>query len=346
MAFRRHCLLITRASLPGAAIAALSLSLCLASEGCGSSPASVQQASVSIPITPDLAGQENNAPPPDQTGGFDGHRAYEHVAKLVSFGPHPPGSEGIHRAQEYIHTQLQGFGCKVEDQDFHANTPVGSVAMKNIVVKIPGATANIILLGTHYDTDTVDQNGQKMTNFVGADDGGSSTGVMLELARHLCKRQGSLSIWIAFFDGEEALQQWSATDSLYGSREMAARMAMSGDLKRLKAFLLADLVGGRNLHMKREANSTPWLRDVVWNTAARLGHTDIFVPQETGAIEDDHLPFMHRGVPCVDVVDLENNQSYWHTPQDTLDKISARSLAIVGHVFLESIPAVEKHAGR
>jgi Zn-dependent M28 family amino/carboxypeptidase len=276
---------------------------------------------------------EDAAPPPEKTAGFDGQKAYDHVKKIVEIGPRPAGSPGIHKAQEYILGQLHNFGCKVEEDDFGASTPVGRIQMKNLLVKIPGASPNAILLTTHYDTLLKD-------NFVGADDGASSTGLMLELARLFCGRKQDLSIWIAFFDGEEAVKNWHKdNDNTYGSREMAAKLAASGDLKRIKAMMLADIVGSKNLRIKRESNSTPWLTDLVWSTAARLGYSDIFVAEKT-AIEDDHLPFLKRGVNCVDVIDLEI--PYWHTTQDTLDKISPRSLAIVGHVFAESIGELRK----
>jgi Peptidase family M28 len=274
-------------------------------------------------------------PPPASTGGFDGQRAYQYVADQVAIGPRSAGTEGDRRAQEYIVAKLQSFGCPVDQEDFHAQTPIGTVVMKNIVAKIPGASPNIVLLATHYDT-------KRLAGFVGADDGGSSTGVMLEMARLLCQRKNALTIWIAFFDGEEAFGEWSADDSTYGSRELAARMALSGDLPRLKAMLLADIVGSRNLRLRRESNSTGWLTDMIWNTAARLGYQDIFV-HDTTTIEDDHLPFLRRNVTAADIIDLEI--PYWHTTEDTLDKISPRSLAIVGHVLIEVLPQLEKKFG-
>jgi glutaminyl-peptide cyclotransferase len=307
--------------------------------GCGSSPSPGQQTAAAAPAAPPP--QKSDAPPADQTGGFDGQRAYEHVAKLVGIGPRPAGSENMRRSQEYIHAQLKSFGCAYEDDDFHAQTPIGSVAMKNIVAKIPGKSPGILLLGTHYDTGA--EGRVPRDKFLGADDGGSSTGLLLELARNLCNRQNNLTIWIAFFDGEESYVKWSDTDSTFGSRQMAAQLALSGEIKRIKAFLLADLIGGPNLRIKRESNSTPWLTDLVWATAARLGYSATFISDET-TIEDDHLPFLHRNVPSVDVIDLE--QPYWHTLDDTLDKIHGRSLAIVGHVFLESISAIDKKFAR
>jgi glutaminyl-peptide cyclotransferase len=303
-------------------------------------PAAARSAtSVSGPqVSPVTAGAANAAPPASQTGGFDGARAYGYVAKLVSFGPHPPASAAIQNVQKYIRSQLEGFGCSVDEDDFHAQTPIGTLAMKNIVAKVPGAGRGIILLLTHYDT-------KRVANFVGAEDGGSSTGLMLEMARLVCKdKKQPNAVWIAFLDGEEAqLDQWSDADSVYGSRELAARLAVSGDLKRVRAVILADMVGQKNLDISRESNSTKWLTDLLWKTAARLGYKDVFVPRELEAIDDDHLPFLHRGVPAVDLIDLADYQAmgYWHTPEDTLDKISPRSLAIVGHVILESVKELQ-----
>src|SRR5712692_11051618 len=172
----------------------------------------------------------DDAPPPEKSGGFDGKRAFAHVAKQVSFGPHPSGSPAIIQVQDYIQSELKSYGCKVETDSFASDTPAGRLPMKNILVKISGEKPSIILLGTHYDTKRLD-------NFVGADDAGSSTGVMLELARLLCSQHGRYNVWIAFFDGEEAVKDWSETDSRFGSRQMAARLSASGDLPKVKAFL-------------------------------------------------------------------------------------------------------------
>jgi glutaminyl-peptide cyclotransferase len=296
--------------------------------GCKSKGAEASTApfmsSVATP-PPQLA---DEAPAPEKTGGFDGKRAFAHVAKQVSFGPHPSGSPAIAQVQDYLLSELKSYGCTVETDAFSSDTPIGRLAMKNILVKIPGEKPGIILLGTHYDTLLKE-------NFVGADDAGSSTALMLELARLLCPQHGKYAVWIAFFDGEEAMKQWSETDSRYGSRQMAARLSTSGDIKKIRAFMLADIVGGRNAQFPRESSSTPALIDLVWNTAAKLGYSAIFLNTSASA-EDDHDSFMKRGVPAVDVIGDFVNNGYWHTPQDSLDKISAKTLAIVGHVFLES----------
>jgi glutaminyl-peptide cyclotransferase len=282
---------------------------------------------------------------PSATGGFDGAQAYEHVRKLVEIGPRPPGSDGIHRAQIYIIGQLKSFGCQVEEHDFHGSTPLGDIAMKNIIVKIPGTGSDIVLYTTHYDT-------VRLPNFVGADDGGSGTGTMLELARVLCagNKKSALNVWIVFFDGEEAQDewadknsvQWTNTNSTFGSREMAASMALSGELKRVRAMILADMIGPSDLKIKRDTGSTRWLTDLIWSTAARLGYGNVFVNESTTVGGDDHFSFIRRGVPGCDIIDFDVAPTYWHTPQDTLDKVDPRSLAIVGHVFLETLPELEK----
>ena len=274
-----------------------------------------------------------DALPAEKTGGFDGKAAYEHVAKMVSFGPRPAGSQAIAQTQDYILSQLQSFGCTVEADAFSADTPAGRLPMKNILVKTQGERPGVILLGTHYDT-------LKKDNFVGADDAGSSTGLMLELARQLCPKHGRYAVWIAFFDGEEAVEHWSDTDSRYGSRQMAAKLAISGDLPKVKAFLLADIVGGKTARIPREANSTKALSNLVYTTAKRLGYGNLFVDEEKGA-EDDHDSFLKRKVPSVDVIGDFISNGYWHTPQDNMEQISAKTLGMVGHVFLETVKELQ-----
>jgi len=276
-------------------------------------------------------------------GNFDGARAYEHVRQLVEIGPRPPASEGIHRAQAYIIGQLKSFGCPVEEHDFHASTALGELAMKNIIVKLSGTSSGVVLYTTHYDT-------VRIPNFVGADDGGSGTGTMLELARLFCARKNSLNVWIVFFDGEEAQGnwtdaasvQWKDNNNTYGSREMAAQMALSGDLKRTKAMILADMIGPANVRITRDTGSTPWLTNFIWDTAAQLGYKNNFVNEDYAVGGDDHFSFIRRGVAGCDLIDFSVRDTYWHTPQDTLDKVDPKSLAIVGQVLAETLPRFEK----
>jgi glutaminyl-peptide cyclotransferase len=279
----------------------------------------------------------------DSYPSFDGTRAYQHVRHLVEIGPRPPASDGIHRAQTYIVGQLKSFGCPVEEHDFHASTVLGDLAMKNIIVKLAGTSSGIVLYTTHYDT-------VRIPNFVGADDGGSGTGTMLELARLLCARKNSLNVWIVFFDGEEAQGNWTdaasvrwnndGSNNTFGSREMAAQMALSGELKRVKAMILADMIGPPNAKITRDTNSTPWLTDFIWATAAQLGYQTTFVDRNYPVTGDDHFSFIRRGVAGCDLIDF--SIPYWHTTQDTLDKIDPKSLAIVGQVLAETLPRLEK----
>jgi glutaminyl-peptide cyclotransferase len=320
---------------------------CAIACGGSSQPASTASpsagASTSAPAATSQAAQAGKptelAPPADQTGGFDGTKAFDHVAKIVGFGPRPPASEGIHRTQEYIISQLKSSGCEVEEDDFHASTPVGDVAMKNIVAKAPGTGQGIILLLTHYDSLS------SVKDFVGAEDSASSTGLMIEMARQLCATKEPNSVWMAFLDGEEAFVDWNKDDDhTYGSRELAARLALSGDLRRVKAAILADMIGQYGVQLAPESSSTKWLVDVVWKAADRVGHKDIFPRREVGAISDDHDPLLARGVPVVDIIDLNDyiSAGYWHTPRDTLDKVSPRNVAIVGYVILESVGELQK----
>lgn len=307
--------------------------------GCSSSgkEASVSAANAAT-TAPAVLDAQDKAPPAQQTGGFDGQRAYDYTAKLVSFGPRPSGSDAIKQTQNYIYSELHADGCQISQDNFNAQTPIGTIAMQNIIAKAPGTGKGIILLMTHYDTV------RTVPGFVGAEDGGSSTGLMLEMARDLCRQKPQLAIWMAFLDGEEAMVDWDTNnDHTYGSRELAAKMELDGDLPNVKAVILADMIGQKGLTMKKEHDSTSWLVDLIWSTAAELGYGNIFVSQSTGA-SDDHDPFLAQKVPAVDLIDLDDYiaEGYWHTPQDTMDKISARNLAIVGHVMLASVDVLEK----
>jgi len=163
--------------------------------------------------------------------------------------------------------------------------------------------------------------------------------LLLEMANHLRGRrlQGP-SIWLVFFDGEEAFVKWSEKDSLYGSRHLAAKWKQDGTLKKIKAFILADMIGDADLNIQQETNSTPWLRDLVMKAATNLGHKSHFLGPE-GGIEDDHIPFAQAGVPVVDIIDLDYGYGnvFHHSSEDTLDKVSAKSLKIVGDVIFETL---------
>lgn len=270
---------------------------------------------------------------------FDASRAFEHVRQLTAIGPRPSGSLGIAEARRYIATQMASLGLTATEQSFDAATPLGTVRMVNLIADVPGTTRERIVIGGHYDTKLYRQ-----FRFVGANDGGSSTAMLIELARALKNRQNAFTLEFVFFDGEEAaLPDWSGDDNTYGSRHYVDDARRTGTLKDLRAMLLVDMVGDRDLTIRREQRSTSWLNDILWASAARLGHNDVFVAQAT-TIEDDHLAFLHAGVPSVDLIDLE--YPAWHTAEDTLDKVSARSLEIVGDVVIDALPATEARLKR
>ncbi len=233
---------------------------------------------------------------------------------------------------------------QLEEDTFTANTPIGTVDMRNFIVRFPGKKDGVIVLGTHYETNYYLKN----INFVGANDGGATTGLLLAIADRLreqvarSKQLDGYSVWLVFFDGEEAIQSWSQSDSTYGSRHLAARWGRDGTLRKIKAFLLADMIGDKDLDIQRETNSTGWLIATVRGAAHKLGYDKYFF-QRDEAVEDDHLPFVNRGVPSVDVIDLDYgpNNSYHHTAQDTMDKVSAHSLTIAGDVFMETIRLID-----
>jgi Zn-dependent M28 family amino/carboxypeptidase len=263
---------------------------------------------------------------------FDGTAAFRDLERLVAIGPRPAGSPGAERAREYILGELRRGGIKTEVQAFTASTPHGPLSMANVVAVLPGRRPDTILIAGHYDTKWF-----REIPFVGANDGGSSAALLLELARCLAAGPHDLTYRVAWFDGEEAREQWTATDSLYGSRQMAAEMVRTKQLPR--AVIVADMIGDRDLGIRREGSSTPWLTELIWATAARLGYSRYFLPDSL-TVEDDHAPFLRAGVPATLLIDFDFPA--WHTAGDTLDKVSAQSLGIVGQVLLESLPAIER----
>ncbi|HQZ38932.1 MAG TPA: M28 family peptidase [Vicinamibacterales bacterium] len=265
---------------------------------------------------------------------FDSTRAYTHVREQVALGPRPAGSPANQRTREYIIRTLAASGYKAVEQPFETSTPVGRVKMANIIATLPGDRADRIVLASHFDTKPFED-----FRFVGANDSGSSTGVLLELARVL--RAGpkpALTLEFLFFDGEEAWGEWRDLNHTYGSRHYVTAGRASGTLAGLKALVLLDMVGDRGLSFRRDTNSTPWLTDIVWAAARRLGHGTHFL-DDPFAVEDDHIPFLKAGVPSVDLIDLD--YAPWHTAGDTLDQVSARSLQIVGDVVLAALPEIQ-----
>jgi glutaminyl-peptide cyclotransferase len=276
------------------------------------------------------AGAPRSAAP---ASAFDAGRAFEHVRQLVAIGPRPAGSPGIAQARRYMLAQLAAAGVEASEQPFEATTPLGPIKMANVIARIPGASPQRLVIGGHFDTKLFRQ-----FRFVGANDGGSSAAMLLELARVLKARRNPLAIELVFFDGEEAtLPDWTGTDHTYGSRHYVDAARRAGALKTIGAMVLFDMVGDRDLTIRRETYSTRWLTDILWGSARRLGHGEFL--GEDFTVEDDHKPFLDAGVPAVDVIDLEYDA--WHTERDTLDQVSARSLQIVGDTFLDALPKIE-----
>jgi glutaminyl-peptide cyclotransferase len=280
-----------------------------------------------------LAGSQP-APP-----AFDGARASEHLRQLVAIGPRVAGSPGAQQARDYIRKQLNALGLEVVEQSFDARTPVGIVRMVNLRTTIPstrGSGTRLLVTG-HYDTKLF-----REFTFVGANDGGSSAAFLLELARVLKARTSSVAIELVFFDGEEAVIEWGGRDRTYGSRHYVETAQRDGTLREIGAMILVDMIGDRQLGIRREPTSTQWLTDVIWETARSLNRSEFL--DEQLAVEDDHLPFLQAGVPAVDVIDFDYGpgNTYWHTAADTIDKVSGESLAAVGEVIVKALPEVER----
>jgi Zn-dependent M28 family amino/carboxypeptidase len=265
-----------------------------------------------------------------------GEHAFQLLKSFVDLGPRYLGSAGHTRAEQFIVSHLQG--AQIEQDTFNVQTAAGPFPMNNIVAKFPGKKDGIIVLAGHYDTNLPLKN----TNFIGANDGGSNVGLMLEMASQLRTHPPEgYSVWLVFTDGEEATVNWTDADSVYGSKHLAKRWADDGTAAKIKAFLLLDMIGDKDLHFEEDTNSTPWLAEVVRRSGQRLGLQSHFSPR-ANAIQDDHLPFRAVGIPVADIIDLDYgfDNLYHHTTQDTPDKCSAASLQITGDIVMETIRAL------
>ncbi|MEW6131426.1 MAG: M28 family peptidase [Acidobacteriota bacterium] len=267
---------------------------------------------------------------------FDAKRAFDHMKKVVDFGPRPSGSPAIKKTQEYIINELRSYGLKVMEDDFQGKTPKGAISMKNIFAELPGEKSDVVIISGHYDTKI-------LANFVGANDGGSSTAAVLETARVLAGTKPEYTLWFVFFDGEEAVVEWTGDDNTYGSRHMVAKMKADGTLGKIRAMILYDMIGDKQLDLKRDGQSSKWLVDTIWRTAAQTLYAKHFLGNET-YMSDDHVPFVEAGIPAVDLIDFNYgpDHTYWHTAQDTLDKVSGESVKAVGEVVIQSLPEIYK----
>jgi glutaminyl-peptide cyclotransferase len=289
------------------------------------------------------APQASSPAPQASNPTFDSNKAWEHLRQMVSIGPRPSGSAGIHLTRAYITRQLSSLGLTVQEQPFAAETPFGRVDMDNLVAHLPGRRTDRILFTGHYDTKLF-----RDRVFVGASDAASSAAILIELARVLKSRPHEFTYDLVWFDGEEAVcEGWdecgrpNSPDNTYGSRYYVQAAKKAGALSSIKAMVLFDMIGARGLKLRRDNSSTPWLVDVTWAAAKRLGHGATFVDEPTAVGGDDHLPFMQAGVPSIDVIDLDDYPQ-WHTKDDDLAHVAASSLQVVGDVILAALPEIEK----
>jgi Zn-dependent M28 family amino/carboxypeptidase len=273
---------------------------------------------------------------------FNGARALEYARQFVAIGPRWPTSPGHAQAEAFLRNHFQHD--QLEEDAFTANTPIGPVPMRNFIVRFAGKKDGVIVLATHYETNYWLKN----INYVGANDGGSTTGLLMAIADQLRaetaggKKLDGYSVWLLFDDGEEAFKVWTDSDSTYGTKHLAAKWARDGTLGHIKAFIVADMIGDKDLDIQHDTNSTDWLVALVRQAAKKYGYEKYFFKLDE-PISDDHLPFVQRGVPSIDIIDIDYgpHDSYHHTDKDTMDKISAHSLKIDGDVFLETIRLID-----
>jgi glutaminyl-peptide cyclotransferase len=278
---------------------------------------------------------------------IDAKRAFEYTREVAAFGPRYMGNENHKKLERYIMDHLKEDhlkGDQVEDDAFTADTVEGKFPVRNIIAKFPGTKDGILVILGHYDTNYP----LRDIGYVGANDGGSSTAILLEFADQFRssepgKKREGYSVWLVWTDGEEAVKTWSDADSLYGTRHLAEKWEQDGTLKKIKALMVMDMIGDADLNIDRDTNSTPWLLDLIHVAAERAGYQSHFYARQ-GPIEDDHLPFVQRGVPSADVIDLDYgyNNVFHHTAQDTMDKLSPKSLQIVGDTIMETVHMLDQ----
>jgi len=282
---------------------------------------------------------------------FSGQTAYNLTAQLLQVAPKRfNGSPGHQKAEEFIKQHFAAEAAKgnLETDTFTASTPAGFQTMRNYIVKYPGKKDGIIVLASHYETNYP----LRDIEFYGANDGAATTALLIEIGNVLrAHPPEGYSVWLVFDDGEEAVKEWFANngkDNLYGTRHLAAKWSQDGTLGKIKAFLVADMIADKDLNIDHSENSTPWLNDILKTAAKNTGHS-AYIFKYSEAEEDDHLPFALRGVPVLDVIDAHYGpvtqstpDGYHHTAEDTLDKISAKSLQISGDLFLEMIRLINQ----
>ena len=348
-----------RTALPGVSPCSLWLRVCLllpltvalaATSACSKEQVTTTNAAPKSESTSSTANPPQAVPPAaaDNTPlpHIDAKRAFEYTREVTAFGPRYMGSENHKKLERYILDRLKNDGLRpdqIDDDAFTADTVEGKFPVRNIIAKFPGTKDGIIVIMGHYDTNYPLRN----IGYVGANDGGSSTAILLEFANQLrptaAKNRDGYSVWLVWTDGEEAVKTWTDTDSVYGSRHLAEKWEKDGTLKKIKALMVMDMIGDADLDIQRNTKGAAWLLDLIYSAAQRLGYQSHFYAME-GPIEDDHLPFFNRGVPCADVIDLDYgyNNVFHHTAQDTMDKLSPKSLQVAGDTVMETIHLLDQ----
>ena len=268
---------------------------------------------------------------------FNGSAAFQFTERATGFGERPSGSDTIVKLRKWILAETSALGGSIEPDAFTGQMPTGPAPMENIILKFPGTSGKAVVIAGHYDTKRI-----PLVHFVGANDAGSSTGFLIEFARVVSRLRHPDDIYIVFFDGEEAVGEWSDTNSRYGSRHLVDKWSADGRLSHIKALINVDMIGDKDLDVLDDQNSSPSLRDLVFKVAAKLGDSKYF-HQEPNSIDDDHMPFVNAGVNAIDLIDFSYgpNNSYWHTDKDTMNKLSPHSLQIVGDVVLGVVNELE-----
>ena len=276
---------------------------------------------------------------------FNSQQAYAYTAEVAGLGERWPGSPGHKKTEDLIHQVLQRDGAQIETDDFMATTPRGPITVHNIIGKL-NVSANpkqdIFVLAGHYDT-------LFKPGFIGANDGASSTAILLAFADALAHQKTRMQIWLVWTDLEEAIHSFGGNDGLYGSRHLAERLAANGMISRIRGLFLLEMIGDKDLNVARETGSSGWLQNFIAQAASQLGYSRYFFQYETNII-DDHNSFIQVGIPAVDVVDAEYGRmgirfdamgEFHHSNNDTMDKVSQHSLEVVGRTILLTLELLD-----
>lgn len=276
---------------------------------------------------------------------IDGHRALQEVAHITAITPRHSGSDGAARAAQHLHAALSRYTDRCSIDAFEDNSPRGRTPFRNIIGHIDGHSTNTIILASHYDTKS-----GIAADFQGANDSGSSSGLLIEIARVLSAADPlPFTVMLALFDGEECMVDYGPNDGLHGSRRLVQQLRKQGTLSNIRAMILLDMIGDRDLTVTIPRNCNSEMTALAFDAARAAGIRTAFALSH-GAILDDHVPFLEAGIATVNIIDFEYGSrpglnDYWHTPDDTLDHISPASLQSIGHVVIHMLNRINPAGG-